>query len=603
MPNQSMPERLLDLIQAEAIDTLFGIPDPSFFAMFIEAERRGMAVISPHHEQAAALTADGHFRMTGKPAVLCMNKGPGVGNIVAGANFFRKENVPAVFIMAQRQRFYEQRVRRGKMQYMSQPPLYEGVMKYIGVIEYPEQTDEILHEAFRQAMSGVPGPTYVELPLGVMQAKFDLPPVPAPHRYRLVRQRADDLSIAEAVALLKGAENPVLLLGQGVFVSRQHEAAAALATKLNCAILQTNAVEAVLPGLEDRTFAYSSKAGSQVASASDVVLAIGTELGEALNYGRGHAWKAGDAERKWIYVERDATAIGVNRPIDVPLVGDLRDIVPQLTAALGAVTHDLPASLGDWQRTRDDAKRALTDSVPTTQPIHTGRLAIEATKVLPADTILVRDGGAASMWFSALLQWTPRDAMWSSNWGAIGNGLPMALGAQLAVGDARRVALLTGDSAFLFHISELETAVRRKLPLICIVAVDHAWGIEAASYKANFGDDTATPEARWGNEVRLDKTAESFGAHGEYVDRAEDIAPAVQRALASGKPAVIHVEVDRAANSSFAGIPGFLEFRKWFGEEGDFLGVPGAAAPSAPATTATTTAAATGGSTENSSGY
>jgi thiamine pyrophosphate-dependent acetolactate synthase large subunit-like protein len=564
--------------------------------MFIEAERRGMEIVSPHHEQAAALTADGYFRMTGKPVVLCMNKGPGVGNIAAGANFFRKENVPAVFIMAQRQRIYEQRVRRGKMQYMSQPPIFENVMKSVGVIEYPDQTDEILHEAFRQATTGVPGPTYVELPLGVMQAKFDLPPALAPNRYRLVRQRADDLSITEAVALLKGARNPVLLLGQGVFVSRQHEAVAKLAAKLACPILISNAVEAILPGMEDRTFAYSSEAGSQIASGSDVVLAIGTELGEPLNYGRGHAWKTGDADRKWIYVERDATAIGVNRPIDVPLVGDLKDVVPQLTDALGGLQREAPAKLAEWTQIRDGAKQALMDRVPTaSQPIHTGRLAIEATKVLPDDTVLVRDGGAASMWFSALLQWTPRDAMWSSNWGAIGNGLPMALGAQLAVGGKRRVALLTGDSAFLFHISELETAVRKNLPLICIVAVDHAWGIEAASYKANFGDNTATPEARWGKEVRLDKTAQSFGAHGEYVDRVEDIGPAVQRALASGKPAVVHVEVDQLANSTFAGIPGFLEFRNWFGEEGDFLGVPGAAP--APA------AGAGGGSTENSSGY
>ncbi|MEJ5975020.1 thiamine pyrophosphate-binding protein [Novosphingobium sp. PS1R-30] len=596
MPSQTMPERLLDLIQAEGIDTLFGIPDPSFFALFIEAERRGIEVVSPHHEQAAGLTADGFFRMTGKPVVLCMNKGPGVGNIAAVANFFRKENIPAVFIMAQRQRIYEQRVRRGKMQYMSQPPIFEGVMKYIGVIEYPDQTDEIMHEAFRQAMTGVPGPTYVELPLGVMQAKFDLPPVAAPSRYRLTRQRADDLSIQEAVDLLRGAKAPALLLGQGVFVSRQHEAGAALAAKLGCPILQSNAVEAVLPGFDDRTFAYSSEAGGQIASASDVVLAIGTELGEALNYGRGHAWKDGDATRKWIYVERDATAFGVNRPIDVPLVGDLKDIVPQLTEALGDLKREAPARLGEWTKIRDDAKQALTDRIPTTsEPVHTGRLAIEATKVLPEDTILVRDGGAASMWFSALLQWTPRDAMWSSNWGAIGNGLPMALGAQLAAGDKRRVALLTGDSAFLFHISELETAVRKNLPLICVVAVDHAWGIEAASYKANFGDNTATPEARWGQDVRLDLTAQSFGAHGEYVTRAEDIGPAVERALASGKPAVIHVEVDQAANSSFNGIPGFLEFRNWFGEEGDFLGVPGAAP--APA------AGSGGGSTENSSGY
>ncbi len=595
MTGQTMPERILDLVQTEGIDTLFGIPDPSFFALFIEAEKRGMQIISPHHEQAAALTADGHFRMTGKPAVICVNKGPGVANIAAGANFMAKENVPAIFIMAQRQRFYEQRVRRGKMQYMSQPPMFEGVVKYLGVIEYPEQTDDIFHEAFRQALSGVPGPTYIELPLGVMAAKFNLGPVAAPHRYRLVKQRADDHAVAEAVALLTTAQNPIMLLGQGGFVSRAHSALADLAAKLACPILVSNAVEAVLPGMEDRTFAFSSEAGTEIAAQSDLVLAIGTELGEALNYGRGHAWKAGDASRKWIYVERDPLAIGVNRPIDVPLVGDLRDIVPQLSEKLAGFNGKLPAKLPEWTALRDAVKQALTDRVPTaSQPIHTGRLAIEATKVIPADSILVRDGGASSMWFSALLQWVPRDAMWSSNWGAIGNGLPMALGAQLAVGNSRRVVLLTGDSAFLFHISELETAVRKNLPLICIVAVDHAWGIEAASYKANFGDNTPTPEAQWGNAVRLDQTAISFGAHGEYVTRSEDIAPAVQRALASGKPAVIHVEVDPAGNSTFAGIPGFLEFRKWFGEEGDFLGVPGAAP--APAKSA-------GGSTEQSSGY
>ena len=595
MTIQTMPERILDLIQAEGIDTLFGIPDPSFFALFVNAEKRGIQIISPHHEEAAALTADGFFRMTGKPAVLCVNKGPGVANIAAGANFLRKENVPAVFIMAQRQRIYEQRVRRGKMQYMSQPPIFQNVVKYLGIIEYPEQTDEIFHEAFRQALNGVPGPTYIELPLSVMQAKFDLPPALAPRRYRLVRQRADDLAVTEAVEFLKNAKNPVLLLGQGGFVSRAHTAMAELAAKLKCPILISNAVEAVLPGMEDRTFAYSSEAGTEIAATSDVVLAIGTELGEPLNYGRGHAWKAGDAERTWIYLERDPSAIGVNRPIDVPLVGDLRDIIPQLLEKIGGLKRELPARLREWTALRDNAKQKLMDLVPTTsQPVHTGRLAIEATKVIPADAILVRDGGAASMWFSALLQWIPRDSMWSSNWGAIGNGLPMAVGAQLAAGQKRRVVLLTGDSAFLFHISELETAVRKKLPLICIVAVDHAWGIEAASYKANLGDNTSTPEARWSPQVRLDKTAESFGAHGEYVTRAEDIGPAVERALASGKPAVIHVEVDQDANSSFKGIPGFQEFRKWFGEEGDFLGVPGAApAP----------AKSSGGSTEQSSGY
>jgi thiamine pyrophosphate-dependent acetolactate synthase large subunit-like protein len=581
MPIYKPHERIVELFQAEGIDTLFGIPDPSFFAMFITAEAKGMRVVAPHHEQAGALMADAMYRMTGKPGVICLNKGPGVANAVNGAIYMQKENVPAVFVLAQRQRLYEERVRRGKMQYNRQRPFYENVMKYSGVVEYPQQLDEVFREAFRVAQSGVPGPTSVEIPLSIMQAQLDLPPALAPNRYRLTRQRAGDDVIAEAAALLKGAAAPILLIGQGVFVSRAHEAVAALARKAGATIVFSTAVEAVIDGMEDRSFPYGCAAASEAVAKADVVVAIGTEIGEPLHYGRGRHWTKGHPDRKWVYVERDPTAIGVNRPIDVPLVGDLRDIVPQLTEALGDRQRDLPGDVADWAKAHVAEKAAQTAAIPaTSQPIHPGRLAIEATKALSRDTVFVRDGGASSMWFQGLLQYAPRDAMWNSNYGAVGPGLPYAVGAQLAVGPRRRVVLVTGDSSMLFHIAELETAVRFNLPIVCIVAVDHCWGIEAASYRANFGNDTPIPGAPWSTAVRFDKTAESFGAHGEYVERAEDIAAAVERAFASGKPAVVHVVVDKDANGSFAGVPGFAEFRTWYGEEGDNLA--DASAPAQP---------------------
>lgn len=576
MKEYTVPERIVELVMAEGVDTIFGIPDPSFFAMFLEAERRGMRIIAPHHEQAGALMADGYYRLTGKPGVMGINKGPGVANIAAGAAYLAKENIPAVFIMAQRQRLYEQRVRRGKMQYMSQPPIFAGTMKYMGTIEYPEQTDEIIHEAFRLAMSGVPGPTFVEMPLSVMQPKLKLPPALSPSRYRLANQEAGSSAIESAVDILTRAKNPILLIGQGAFVSRAHADVAELATRLGCPIVYSSAVEAVIAGMDDRSFPYGSLSANEIVGNADAVVAIGTELGETLHYGRGHHWSKGCTDRKWIYVERDPTAIGVNRPIDVPLVGDLRDIVPQLAKALPDTSRALPPRVGELATAHAEEKRKLTASMSTaSQPMHPGRLAIEATKVLPEDVVLVRDGGASSMWFSGLLQCVPRDAMWNSNYGAVGPGLPYAVGAQLAVGDKRRVVLVTGDSSILFHISEIETAVRENLPVICIVAVDHAWGIEVASYKANFGPETKKPGAHWNSKVRLDKTAESFGAYGEYVERAEDVGPAVERALASGKPAVIHCVIDADANSSFSGLPGFMEFRTWYGEEGDNLGFAG----------------------------
>jgi thiamine pyrophosphate-dependent acetolactate synthase large subunit-like protein len=440
----------------------------------------------------------------------------------------------------------------------------------VGIVEFPEQVDEIFHEAFRIAQSGVPGPTFVEMPLGVMQATMDLPPAPPPHRYRLVHQRAGDDVIAEAAKILKGAKDPVLLVGQGATASRAHNSVAALAKKLACPILNTISIDTVFAGMADRTFRYGSTVSQEIVARADAVVAIGTEIGEAIHYGRGRHWSKGNADRKWIYIERDPTAIGVNRPIDVPLVGDLRDIVPQLTEALGTTQRTPTPDLAKWGAADAAEKRAIVEALPTgSKPIHTGRLGVECTRVLDDDTVIIRDGGASFLWFWATQQTKPRDMMWNSNYGAIGGGLPYAMGAQLAVGDKRRVVVLSGDSSVLFHIAELETAVRKNLPVILVVAVDYAWGLEAASYRANFGENTSMPEAQWSPKVRLDKTAESFGAHGEYVDRVEDIAPAMERALASGKPALLHVVVDASVHCTFKGLPGFAEFRTWYGEESD----------------------------------
>jgi thiamine pyrophosphate-dependent acetolactate synthase large subunit-like protein len=570
MPTYRFHERMLELVRAEGVDTLFGIPDPSFFGMFIAAEEKGMTIVSPHHEQAATMMADGYYRMTGKPGVICVNKGPGVANIAGGAIYLAKENIPAVFIMAQRHRLYEHRVRRGMTQHLRQGPLYEGIMKYIGIVEFPEQIDEIFHEAFRIAQSGVPGPTFVEIPLGVMQATLDLPPAPPPHRYRLAKQRAADDMVAEAVKVLKDAKDPVLLVGQGATASRAHTSIAALAKKLACPILNTISIDTVFEGMGDQTFRYGSTVSQEIVARADAVVAIGTEIGEAIHYGRGRHWSKGNTDRKWIYIERDPTAIGVNRPIDIPLVGDLKDVVPQLVDALGSLQRKASPDLAKWAAADTEEKRQIIENLPTaSKPIHTGRLGYEATKVLNDDTVIIRDGGSSFLWFWATQQTKPKDMMWNSNYGAIGGGIAYAMGAQLAFGNKRRVVLLSGDSSILFHISEIETAVRKNLQIICIVAVDYAWGLEAASYRANFGENTSMPEAQWSRSVRLDKTAESFGAHGEYVDKAEDIGPAVERALASGKPAIIHVVVDAAVHCTFKGLPGFGEFRTWYGEESD----------------------------------
>ena len=212
-----------------------------------------------------------------------------------------------------------------------------------------------------------------------------------------------------------------------------------------------------------------------------------------------------------------------------------------------------------------DWKAGFVASAPTrSSPVHPARFMIEATSAIPKDAVFIRDGGATNIFTWTNAQVTPRDSLWNQNFGCLGTGIPYAIGAQLVVGNARRVVLVTGDSAFLFHTTELETAVRKNLPIICIVASDFAWGLEVRGYRAVLGKQSAETEAHWGKQVRLDKVAEGFGAHGEYVERAEDIGPAIARALASGKPAVVQVVIDGVANA--ADVPGHSEYKDWYSD-------------------------------------
>ena len=162
-----------------------------------------------------------------------------------------------------------------------------------------------------------------------------MPPALPPHRYRLVGQTAGADRIAEAVAAIRAAKQPVLLVGHGVHTARAGESGSECAELMAAPAVQTSGGTSYIKGLEDRTFPYGfSPSSIDAVVKSDLCLAIGTELGEPVHFGRWRHWLANEANRTWVLIEQDPAAIGVNRPIDVPLVGDLRAIVPQLVEAL-----------------------------------------------------------------------------------------------------------------------------------------------------------------------------------------------------------------------------------------------------------------------------
>ena len=559
-------ERILQLFEAEGINTLFGIPDPNFVHLFLTAEQRGWQVVAPHHEAAAGFMAEAVSRMTGKPGLAIGTFGPGIANLSPAIMCAKVENSPVIFLGGQRARITEQRVRRGRIQFVQQEALVAASVKYCASIEYANQTDEIVRQALRQAMSGTPGPAYIEYPSHVIQQDLDVPAVRAPSAYRLVNQSAGGAEIGEAVKLARAAQSPILLVGHGVHTARAQESVGELAKLLGCPIIQTSGGTSFIKGVEERTFPYGfSPAAIEAVVKSDLCIALGTELGEPVHYGQTRHWVANAANRKWVYVEQNPMAVGVNRQIDVALVGDVRAVVPQLVAALKDTPRKPSPDLARW--IKEDAARIvdLAESAPTGRnPMHTARFVVEATKAFPKNGILTRDGGA-----TVIFQWTysqckPNDVIWNQNFGHIGTGLPYAIGASVADGKKRPVMLLTSDSSFMFHIAELETAARLKLPLVCVVGTDYQWGLEVGVYKRTFGQGSLETGVHWSKDVRFDKIAEGFGCYGEYVERAEEIGPAIARAYASGKVGVIHVPIDPKVNSEE--MPSYDEFRTWYAE-------------------------------------
>lgn len=567
-------KRILDLFEAEGIKTMFGIPDPNFVHLYLEAETRGWEVVSPHHEAAGGFMAEAASRITGKPALATATLGPGIANAAPAIQCALVENSPVVYLVGQRARVTERRVRRGRIQFICHEPLFKDSVKFSSSIEYADQTDEIIREAIRVSMSGTPGPSFVEFPSHVILEDIEETPILPPDRYRLTMQGADIDRINEAAALIKKAEKPILLVGHAVHTSKSGAAVKELADLMQCPVIQTSGGTSYIEGLEDRTFQYVfSEASVDAVEESDLVVALGTELGEPLHFGRWRHWYEKEADRKWIYVQQDPTAIGVNRPIDVPLVGDIRAVVPQLTRALGTARAPAPGldrfMKEGAEEIEEIAKESLEHSDGTGNvPMHTARFVVEATKAFPEDGIMIRDGGA-----TVIFQWTysqckPNDVIWNQNFGHIGTGLPYAIGAMVAdqaeTGKSRPGMLLTSDSSFLFHIGELETAVRKNLPLVCVVGVDFQWGLEVGVYKRTFGQGTNETGTHWSDKVRFDKIAEGFGCHGEFVENADDLGDAIRRAYASGKPAVLHVPIDPKANSEE--MPKYERFRTWYAE-------------------------------------
>ncbi len=492
-------------------------------------------VIDVRHEQAAVHAADAYSRLNpGRIGCAVLTAGPGVTDGVTGIANAWRANSPILVIGGQGP---FSNLRRGSLQEMDHVGMIRPISKWADACYQTDRIPEYIEMAVRTAVSGVPGPAFLEIPMDVLMAPASLDDT----RFPTIRAtpptvHPDPADLQAALDVLATAERPVLLGGTGVKWSQGGAALARFSEATRIPVYLNGMGRGMLRSDHPQFF---NRTRRQAMKECDVFVLVGSPLDFRLRFGASVP-----ADARIVQFDMDATLIGQNRSADVGVVGNIGAALEQLTDLLEA--SGLSLDFGEWSdglRADEDAAAAALESQLTSDesPVDPLRFAAEIRDFIDEDTILIGDGGDIVAQASKVVP-VLRENCWMDPGplGTLGVGMPFALAAQHSFPD-RRVLIIYGDGAFGLNGFEYDTAVRFGLPIVGIVGNDAAWGQMLRPQVGIYGADrkVAVDLA----PTRYDLVVEALGGHGEYCERPDEIRPALERAFASGKPALVNVMI------------------------------------------------------------
>jgi acetolactate synthase-1/2/3 large subunit len=526
----------------EGVDTGFYIMGGPINDGVKAAISHGVRMIDVRHEQAAAMMAHAYSRVLAKPSVCMGASGPGAINLTTGLANALIDCAPVVAFGGSSPVSLNQ---SGAFQEIDQVAIMRPVTKWADRVYDAHRIPEYVSLAFRRAMSGKPGPVYLDLPGDVLYAPVDDAKVKWPrlqaaaHR---ARQAADPETIELVVSELSKAERPIVLTGSGILWSRAAAELNAFVDATGIPFYTTPQGRGVIP--EDHPCFYGS-ARSTAFKEADLVLVVGTRLNYVVSFGSPPRFSA---DAKIVRIDTDPAEIDGSPRVDIGIVGDARTVLSQLTdAASGRLK---PSGIAGWRDRLSKVESARAQKqeaeISTGQtPIHPLRLCKEVRDFIDRDTILVVDGQEIlNFGRQTIPSYRPGHRLNSGPFGIMGVGMPFGVGAKAAKPD-HKVVVLHGDGSFGLNAMELDTAVRHDLPVLVIVSLNGGWT----------ADPEKTKPGRDLGYTRFDKMAEALGCHGEYVQVPEEIRPALERAaaqVAQGKTALVNVVTDWRAQSGTA---------------------------------------------------
>lgn len=530
---------LIKALQAEGVDTVFGIAGDHILDMLDKMHDEDFRMVDFRHESGAVHAADSYSRILRRGAV-ALSTTPGHANAVpALANAIHSE-APVVNISGSAD---SANLGRGAMQEFDQVGVAAAVTKGAWEVPSPERIPEYVALAFRTALSGRQGPVHLTIPHDFQAAEVDDAAAAryAPREHSFPRKVAGDLpQVKRAVELLRNASRPIIMAGSSAGATADPEAVQRFVEQTHIPFVSEDSARALIPDSHEYSIGLGylplNRAAQRIRDA-DVVLMLGKRFDYTLGFGGSPPFADGV---KTIVVDPSPAEIGRARSAEVGILGDVGPIVEQLSHEAGKQSWTRRDEWIDSLRGDHDAWMSeLYELASASDPIHPMFISETLQKFIDADTHITYDGGDYCHFLRASIK---RDKPYRfhnvSSFGMIGVGLPYALGAQVAL-PGSRVVLSVGDGSFGFNGMEIDTMVRHNLPVKMIVGNNSIWGIDWQIQKGLYGRPVWTDLL----PTRYDQVAKGLGAHSEHVTSYEQLEPAMKRAFDHNGPALVNVEI------------------------------------------------------------
>lgn len=530
-------------LEAEGVEYVFGVPGEENADLLMSMRESPVRFVPTHHEAGAAFMADVYGRLTGRPGVCLSTLGPGASNLVTGVANANMDNSPVVAITGQGA---TTRLHKESHQAMNVVNMFSPITKWTTSLRDETTIPEVIRKAFKLAVAEKPGATHVELPEDIAKHEVEATPFVPPEKIR--RPVPDEKSIESALELLKHAERPVLLVGQGCVRTRVSRQLLRFVEKTGIYAGMTFMGKGALSDRHERSL-YAVGLGSrdhvtEVFEAADLVVAVGYDMVEW----PPAKWNVGRPKRL-LHIDFDPAEVDEAYRPGVEIVGDV-------AATLWAINEGLTdehryADVDLHRRVRAALTEEITEAGAVSEresgdfPMKPQRILADLRAELDDDDILISDVGAHKMWVARHYPtYTPNSCLISNGFCSMGIAIPGGVSASLVCPE-RRIATVSGDGGFLMNCAELATAARLGVASVNLVWEDHDYGLiswkQEAEFGRHFGTEFGSPD--------LVAISEGLGCHARKLSAADELRPALKEAFdRRDRPSVVVVPVDYREN-------------------------------------------------------